>query len=524
MIDKIGQMAEVTSPYLGYSAMMTISRRTFIKYAGGSTVSLAVSACMPRQSGNMMDTNTELLIVTPQSSQTASHMFEPDIDLTLRTALADVPIRAGKRTTVAQYTGKLHKGSADVMQSIPNSFLGPTLHFRRGDKVRITLDNRLDWGTIIHWHGQHVPEEMDGHPRFTIPPKSQYVYEFVVDNRAGTYWYHPHPHKQSGGQTYWGLAGMLIVHDDEEDQFSLPQGAFDIPLIIQDRTFDDDNQLRYIDNGHQVMIGFLAENVLVNGQLDYDHSVATRAYRLRLLNASNARTYKLAWDDGTPLTVIGTDGGLLRQPVERPYVMLGSAERVDLWVQFTESDMANGRRLISLPFEGGSIEQLDIMQFTVDRSEAEMLTLPDRFAPLAFHDTADAINQNNPRTFDFFVNHMTPTIDGLGFDLNGAREKEMVRLNTLEVWELTNDLNQGGFPHPIHVHGLQFQVIERTGTPADVADGYLDEGWKDTVLLMPGERVKILLKFEDFTGLFLYHCHNLEHEDGGMMRNYRVIA
>ena len=523
--------------------MKTVTRRKFLQLSGGALGALTLTSCGSHM-GNMNDDGNILqsadIVSTASPSSTGavptatltSHSpvpsanFTPDVDLTLRATVSEQSILAGPATKLLRYVGELHQGDPSVLTDVPNSYLGPTIRVRRGQKVRVTLVNELSSETIIHWHGQHLPEAMDGHPRFVVQPNEQYVYEFTVQNRAGTYWYHPHPHQQTGGQSYYGLAGLLIIHDEEEEQFALPQGEFDVPLVIQDRTFDDDNQLKYVDNGHQIMAGFFAETLLINGRVNTTQEVATRAYRLRLLNASNARTYKLAWSDGSPITVIATDGGLLAAPIMRDYVMLGSAERLDLWADFSQEAVGSERTLVALPFENGNLSAAkDIYRFSVQRDEKETLTLPTSFAPLALRNAADAHNVKDPRVFNFFVNHMTPTVDGRGFDLNDADKNETVTLNALEVWELTNDVNgANGFPHPIHVHGLQFQVIERTGTPSDVRDGYVDEGWKDTVLLMPNERAKILLKFEDYTGLFLYHCHNLEHEDGGMMRNYRVVA
>ncbi|MCB0037005.1 MAG: multicopper oxidase domain-containing protein, partial [Anaerolineales bacterium] len=356
-----------------------------------------------------------------------------------------------------------------------------------------------------------------------------YIYEFEVTNRAGTYWYHPHPHEQTGAQVYYGLAGLFIIEDEVEQSYALPHGQYDLPIVIQDRSFKPDKQLQYVDNPHQIMVGFLADTLLVNGRFDHVQAVDSHPYRLRLLNGSNARIYKLAWEDGSPITVIGTDGGLLEAPVNREYIMLAPAERLEVWVDFSGRENGFSKSLRALPIEGGNRQTVEVVRFEVTQQVHSDLTLPSSFDLLAFHNPGDAVNSAEPRQFDFFVNHMTPTIDGRRFELDKADPHETVKLNTLEIWELTNDVNGStGFPHPIHIHGVQFQILERTvmaeAQPLweTVKDGYVDEGWKDTVLLMPGERVKVLLKFEDHTGLFLYHCHNLEHEDGGMIRNYRV--
>jgi FtsP/CotA-like multicopper oxidase with cupredoxin domain len=380
---------------------------------------------------------------------------------------------------------------------------------------------------------------MDGHPSYVIPRGDTYIYEFEVRNRAGTYWYHPHPHGTTGPQVYGGLAGLFLVSDDEEKASGLPTGEYDLPLVIQDRAFNNSNQLIYISHHMEQMNGFLGDWIMVNGKPDFTLPVATRAYRLRLLNGSNARVYKLAWQDGSPLTVIGTDGGLLEKPVYRSFVMLGPGERVELWADFSKYPVGAETALVSQAFDGGMLGRgmmgsggvlpngagFSIFKVKVNRREKETLTLPQRLSSIEHYRVADAVNPNNPKRFQLVMRHMNWTINGRTFQMQAVANDEKVRMNTHEVWEF---INAGGgmgmmggmnMPHPIHLHGKQFQVLERQGA---ILDGYVDEGWKDTVLLMPGERIRLLVSFGDYPGLFLYHCHNLEHEDMGMMRNYFV--
>jgi blue copper oxidase len=187
-----------------------------------------------------------------------------------------------------------------------------------------------------------------------IPQGDSYLYEFEVKNRAGTYWYHPHPHGRTGPQVYGGLAGLFLVSDAEEQSLGLPDGEYDVPLVIQDRALDRDNQLLYTSGNRMAqMAGFLGDSILVNGRPDFTLPVSTTAYRLRLLNGSNSRIYKLAWQDARPLTIIGTDGGLLGKPVSRPYVFLAPGERIELWSDFTEDSVGYETALMSLSFDGG---------------------------------------------------------------------------------------------------------------------------------------------------------------------------
>lgn len=349
-----------------------------------------------------------------------------------------------------------------------------------------------------------------------------------------------------------GLAGLLLVTDQEEQAAGLPRGEYDVPLVIQDRTLDDDNQLLYLSNGMMDrMMGFLGDRILVNGQPDFALPVAARPYRLRLLNGCNSRTLKLGWEDGTLLTVIGTDGGLLRSPIERPYVVLSPGERVELWADLGERAVGSDLRLVSLPFAGGETGTMgggmmgggmmgdaalpdgsgfEVLRVRVDRPSSERPALPERLSELGFRRVEEAVNRRKPRGFTLSMRRMTWMLNGRTFEMEDVARDEVVRLGDTEVWEFINQGQGMAMLHPMHIHNLQFQVLQREVLPAfrstweTVSEGYVDEGWKDTVLLMPGERVQLLLKFEDYAGLYLYHCHNLEHEDLGLMRNYRVQA
>jgi FtsP/CotA-like multicopper oxidase with cupredoxin domain len=604
------------------------NRRNFLRLLGGMGTLTALGAL------NGSGTSQAAIIPAPQSLErgratsvteqlmASSSSFVPDVELALRAVPSQVSIFSGQATSVWSYQGEVLKGSPSALQFIEGSYLGPIIRVRKGQKVRIHFTNKLSAQSIIHWHGLHVPEAADGHPRQVISSGQTYVYEFEVRNRAGTYWYHPHPHGQTGYQVNMGLAGLFVVSDDEEMALGLPSGDYDLPLVIQDRLFNANKQFVYLSNGMmERMTGFLGDRVLVNGQADFTLPVATRAYRLRLLNASNSRIYKLAWQDGTPLTVIGTDGGLLEAARKLPYVTLAPGQRIELWANFSGYPVGTEMVLLSLPFDSGemmggmmggsSLSQgavFRVLTARVERVENNPSRLPQRLTSIPRLKLANAVNGNAPRTFSFAMQQMSLTINGRTFDMEGLANDEIVRLNTLELWELANDAgmmggngmngqgngingqgngmngrgngmmgrgngmngrgngmngqgngtngqgngtngqgngingqgngingqggNQGGMgmPHPVHIHGLQFQIVERQVASQQVAawqtvsDGYVDEGWHDTVLVMPGERVKLLLKFEDYEGLFLYHCHNLEHEDMGMMRNYLVRA
>jgi blue copper oxidase len=478
------------------------------------------------------------------------------VDLTAgRTTL---PIFSGAETPVWRYQPLVREGSAESVQVLSGSYLGPIFRVKKGQRVQIRLKNELPDPTIIHWHGLLIPEEMDGHPRYAIAPGESFEYDFQVINRAGMYWFHPHPHQLTAPQVYYGLAGLFIVSDDEEAALGLPAGEYELPLVIQDRTFDSQNQMVYLANGRMdQIIGFLGDTILVNGAPNAALDVKASAYRLRLLNGSNSRIYKLAWQDGTPLTVIATDGGLLEAPVTRDYITLAPGERVELWADLsgrTGSEM----RLVSLPFSGFSSggegmmggggrmggsslpngAPFDILSLKIGEKGADVLPLPVRLTTIARHRVEEAANQNNPRSFTLAMQGMTHTINGRVFEMDAVARDEIVGLGNLEIWEFANLEGGGGgmgmgmmnmaMPHPMHVHGVQFQVLGRQlarGSESayqELSAGFVDDGWKDTVLVMPGEKVQLLVRFENYAGTFLYHCHNLEHEDAGMMRNYRI--
>jgi FtsP/CotA-like multicopper oxidase with cupredoxin domain len=487
-------------------------------------------------------------------SHRANPEFNADVELQLTATHKRIAIFEGGSTDVWSYQGELLNGDASHLTENVDTYLGPTIRVKRGQKIRIYFKNNIPDVSIIHWHGLHVPELADGHPRYVIPQGETYVYEFEVNNRAGTYWYHPHPHGITGRQVYYGFAGLFIVEDEEEQSLSLPSKEFDVPLVIQDRRFNRDGSLSYIADGMgghmDWMQGFLGDTLLVNGQPNYTLPVKTAKYRVRLLNGSNSRIYKLYLNDGSPFTVIGTDGGLLETPVKRNYLTLAPAERVEIIMDFSRYDVGTTLQLRSMPFEGGGMmmgggmmgrgrggmmggmmgssglvnggEDFRIADFKVATSVQDSTRIPERLSVIEHLDVSEAVNAANPRSFHFQMQMMNVAINGRQFEMNAVTPEETVKLNTAEVWELVN-AGPMSMPHPVHIHGLQFRIIERNGSPSDLKDGYIDSGWKDSMLLMPGERAHVLLRFEDFTGLYLYHCHNLEHEDLGMMRNYKIV-
>jgi len=536
----------------GCLPMNKLVRRDFIKLMGIGAGTLTLSACRLIPPASLAPTTAPV-----NSTPFAAVPVSPSLAVDLTAGPATLPIFSGAKTSVWRYQASVREGSAESIQSLSGSYLGPIFRIERGQRVQVRLKNELPDPTIIHWHGLRIPEEMDGHPRYAIAPGASYEYDFQVINRAGMYWFHPHPHGLTGAQVYYGLAGLFIVSDEEEVPLGLPAGEYDLPLVIQDRTFDSNNQMVYLANGMMdQMIGFLGDTILVNSVPNAALDVKASAYRLRLLNGSNSRIYKLAWQDGTPLTVIATDGGLLEAPVTRDYITLAPGERVELWADFGRRTAGSEMRLVSLPFSGFSSGRgmmgggmmagssipngapFDIIRFKVGEKSAEVVPLPTNLATIMRHRVEDAVNRNNPRSFALATRGMIHTINGRVFEMDAVARDEIVRLGDLEIWEFANLEGGGGgmamgmmnmeMPHPMHIHGVQFQVLGRQITRGyesasqELSAGFVDDGWKDTVLVLPGERVQVLVRFEDYAGTFLYHCHNLEHGDAGMMRNYNI--
>ncbi len=457
-----------------------------------------------------------------------------------------VAVLPGERTDVLRFSGAVLEGRRDSL--LPGeSYLGPTLNLLRGERVRIDFQNLLREPTIVHWHGLIVPEAMDGHPRHAVPPGGSYRYEFDVTNPAGTYLYHPHPHGRTGHQVYFGLAGLIVIREPWEQDAGLPQVEHEIPMVLQDRSFDGDNRLLYSRSMMDTMNGFLADSVLVNGKPDAVFDVPRGIQRLRIANVSNSRIYKLAWSDGSPLTVVGVDNGLLSAeegPQERPFVVLAPFERVELIEDFGRRRQGAEAEMISAAFDvaagmmgggmmrgrgmmgGGGMmrggmmgnsgqgREMPIARFRVSGGSATR-PAPLRLPSVVRREPGQAHSMSTELGF----RHMQGTLNGRSFDMEEVAQDERLPLSMPTVWTFSNPVSgMMSMPHPMHIHGVRFRVLERRGGDQSLTPGLVDSGFKDTVLVLSGQQVKVLLQPTE-PGMFMYHCHNLEHEDAGMMRN-----
>ncbi|MBF6134331.1 multicopper oxidase domain-containing protein [Nocardia otitidiscaviarum] len=395
--------------------------------------------------------------------------------------------------------------------------LGPTLRARRGEQVRVTVRNSLPERSSVHWHGMHLPAEMDGGPHQPVAAGATWTPHWLVDQPAATLWYHPHPHGETESHVRRGLAGMFILDDDAADGLALPRdyGVNDLPIIVQDVRFRDGEL-----NGTRQMfrdVGFLGDRILVNGTLSPYREVGDELIRLRLLNASTARVYNFGFADDRPFALIGSDGGLLERPVELNRVQLSPGERAEIVVRMRPAERVvlrgypfdAGLDFFGQRFAGGD-DRFDILELRADETLRPAPGLPEALVPAQTPDGSNAVRE---RTFDL----QFAQINGRPMDMD--RIDETVTRATTEIWTVRNT---DGMPHNFHVHDVQFRVLTVDGSPPPAAL----RGPKDTVYIAPGATVRLALRFDgpaDPDTPYMYHCHLLWHEDLGMMGQFVVV-
>ena len=383
------------------------------------------------------------------------------------------------------------------------SYLGPVIRFRKGEKVNIQVNNQLGFSTTLHWHGLVVDGEQDGGPHQGIQPGESWNPSFTVDQNAATLWYHPHFMGDTADQVYYGLAGLIFISDENSDQLNLPDdyGINDIPLIVQDRSFNSDGSFAYRTSMMGVVPG---DTIMINGTVNPYLNVNKGNVRFRILNASNSQNFEFSLSDGSIIQQIASDGGFLEASLARKSILLAPGERIEVIVDFSQTK----RNTVSLMLGKQSILAINLTSTNSDTTDitGSLATV----LPILLSD--------NPKTrvFDLQSMGISGTINGKTFDMD--RIDEEVNLNESEIWIIRNS---GGMMqasgHPFHVHGTQFQVISRNGK----APPLQERGYKDTVFVNLGEEVAIRIRFTH-PGIFMYHCHILEHEDSGMMGQFRV--
>jgi suppressor of ftsI/bilirubin oxidase len=556
---------------------MSITRRSFLQTLGGLALTALPShaqhnplgAQALRQADGCGEAGPGRPLFIPGDRGFLGRLALDDEPLTLRVGR----LRQGKgdlgRTGLTQAYFARHRG---------REFVNPTFVLQPGQRVRIALENRIAEATIVHWHGLAVDTHNDGAGMALAAPGARYAYDFEVRNRGALYWYHPHPHGLTAGQAYRGLFGQFEVTDGDEQALraalDLAPGKSEIPLLLQDRRRGD-----YAASAADRMHGFFGDTVLVNGTACPYLDVATRLYRFRILNASNARTFRLGWRtvSGAPLpfTLIGNDGGLLPAPQTCAEAFLASAERLDMLLDLRDVAVGDTLFLDTRGFDPMHIELPAAAPEGMPGMDHAAMG-PAMPAPATSTAPASAVDHAAMGPSDSFPEgalrallqlrvreriaytakvpallSTPPPIDAskaserplrLGFAKNrwrindrvfalGETPIEVVR-NTVEIWLIRNYFSS--MPHAMHLHGFGFEVLERQTSPDPVAALKVDErgrlptdfGRKDTVLVWPGETVRIAVDFScPFAGAqtYMFHCHNLEHEDGGMMLGVKVV-
>ncbi|MBR0575159.1 multicopper oxidase domain-containing protein [Proteiniclasticum sp. BAD-10] len=385
-------------------------------------------------------------------------------------------------------------------------YLGPVLRMRRGEQVSIQVSNALTDDTTIHWHGLEVDGEQDGGPHQKIKPGDTWNPQFTVDQPAATLWFHPHLAGTTANQVYMGLAGLIYIEDEVSDGLNLPKeyGVNDLPVIVQDRNFKADGSFAY----EVSMMGVVPGNhLLINGTENPYVEVNQGKVRLRLLNASNADNYTFTLSDNLDFQQIASDGGFLEKSVVRKAIELSPGERAEVVVDLSAVKEDKTYLLV----EGYPGLEFRILQLGKDTTEvpSQLVVLPK----------ADATLSTGERSFQLEGMGIQGTINGKVYDPD--RMDETIPQGKTEIWTLTTTfggmMQSGG--HPFHVHGTQFRVLSRNGKEPPEEE----RGYKDTVFVGVGEEVRILIQFKH-QGMYMYHCHILEHEDYGMMGQIMVTA
>jgi FtsP/CotA-like multicopper oxidase with cupredoxin domain len=392
--------------------------------------------------------------------------------------------------------------------------LGPTLRAQRGERVAVEVTNELDEPTTVHWHGMHLPAEMDGGPHQMVEPGETWRPEWEIDQPGATLWYHPHPHGQTEEHVYRGLAGMFILDDAGTAAAGLPHtyGVDDFPVIVQDRRLKADGELDLESDGNEV--GLLGSTVTANGTVGAYQEVTTELVRLRLLNGSTARTYAFGLDD-REFWLVATDGGLLRAPVAMDRVRLSPGERAEIVVAMEPGTTARLRSFepdlgqVAAPFATGANDSFDVLELRAAEKLAPSDPVAEEFGEFGL-DPADAVVT---RRFELDGRRIN------GASMDSGRIDETVEVGTTEIWEVRN-VNLS--PHNFHVHDVQLEVLDVDGEPPppDLA------GRKDTVYLEPRRTYRLIMRFEDYADPlwpYMYHCHLLLHEDEGLMGQFVVV-
>ncbi|HVW28793.1 MAG TPA: multicopper oxidase domain-containing protein [Polyangiaceae bacterium] len=429
------------------------------------------------------------------------------------------------------------------------SMPGPTLEVRSGVGALVEWHNALperhflpiDHGlcgagtdvpevrTAVHVHGARVPPESDGYPEDWYPPGASAVHHYPARQSAATLWYHDHAMGIERLNQYAGLFGVFLVRDDVEASLALPEGAYEVPLVLTDRLFDEEGQLVYPTSGVAEapwVSEVYGDALLVNGKLSPFLDVEPRPYRFRVVNASNARFYYLSLSEAESLLQLGTEQGFLARPVALRTLTLAPGERADVAVDFTK---LAGRSIVL------KSQAFGLVQFRVKgRASTSSARIPDALVQPPHADEKKAL-RTRLLTLDEYEDPKTHAMLML---LNGSRFRDPVTecplKDSVEIWSLMNLTED---VHPIHLHLVRFRILDRQPFDADeyrtsrtmvlmgkpVPPGPDEAGLKDTVRADPGMITRILVHFDGYAGRYVWHCHVLEHAANEMMRPFDVV-
>jgi spore coat protein A len=460
------------------------------------------------------------------------------------------------RIPIREFFSKIHRDVPPTrFWGYGNSVPGPTIEARSGEEIMIDWPNQLpakhflpidhnlmgaekgvaEVRTVVHLHGGRVPPASDGWPEDWYAPGKSATYSYPNEQEAALLWYHDHAMGINRLNICAGMAGLYVIRDSFEDGLNLPKGDYEIPLVLMDRMIRRDGQIYYPVSEFPDapwMPEYFGNLVLVNGKLLPYLEVQPRKYRFRVLNASNGRFYFLALDNananGAPFQQIGTDQGLLPAPVPLNRLAIAPGERADIVVDFAEH---RGERIL-LKDLGSTPMQFRVAEERVSDPSA----LPKTLRPVPKLAEATAIQTRHlslEEVDDRRGEPMTHLLDAKRWH-EPVSEKPV--LGTTEIWEFLNLTEDA---HPIHLHLVRFQILDRRAldvpayiyenrklryrgdaVPADANES----GWKDTVRCTPRASTRIIVKFEGYTGRYVWHCHILEHEDNEMMRPYEIVA
>ena len=468
--------------------------------------------------------------------------FSSFLSLSAQNPLLIPPTLSGTQINLTLQHGSFEffPGITTPTMGVNGDVLGPTLILNQGDFVQFQVDNQLGEPTTIHWHGMHVAPENDGGPHTVIQPNEVWTPAFTVLDKAATYWYHPHLHEKTNEHVSKGIAGMIIVRDDEEAALNLPRtyGVDDFPLVIQTKDFDQAKQIVVPSNADDVL--------LVNATIDPVLEVPAQVVRLRLLNGSSMRVFNIGLSGNATFYQIASDGGLLSEPLALTRLQMAPGERAEILLDLSgmegqtvslmsyASELPNGvygaenpgmMPFMSLtgyepnPLNGTdfNILALQVVAATdnpvteIPTALVEVTPIPESEADLTreltFTPASPGPNQLNG---DFLIN-------GNSFHLDVINA--VIPLGNTEIWSI---FNQSAIAHPFHIHDVQFYVLDRNGNPPPASE----QGLKDVILIRPMETVRFITKFEDFANEevpYMYHCHMLYHEDKGMMGQFVVV-